>query len=77
MQRAGGTVNRFTADRVYRLTGISAPGLTAAYTYNGNGLRVARTVSGVTERDTWATVFGMAQVLVPHHTSSARVDGGA
>ncbi len=60
---AGGVTTAYTFDGLDRLTAISAPGLTAAYAYNGDNLRVARTVNGVTERDTWATVFGLPQVL--------------
>ncbi|MBI2761302.1 MAG: RHS repeat protein, partial [Chloroflexi bacterium] len=61
-QTTGGTTTIFTYDKLNRLTAISAP-VNASYAYNGDGLRVAKTVGGTTTRDTWATVFGMPQVV--------------
>jgi RHS repeat-associated protein len=51
----------YAYDALDRLTGISGP-VTAGYAYNGDGLRVSKTVGGATTRYTW-DVLGLPRVL--------------
>jgi len=62
-------VHTFSYDAADRLVGVSGPGLTAGYTYNGDGLRVASTVNGVPTTYTWdvsgdVVAGGLPQVLM-------------
>lgn len=53
-------VTSYTYDQANRLI---AYGSSAIYTYNGDGLRMSKTVSGATEAFTWDTAEGLPQIL--------------
>jgi RHS repeat-associated protein len=53
-------VTNYTYDQANRLI---AYGSSATYSYNGDGLRMSKTVSGTTEAFTWDTAEGLPQVL--------------
>lgn len=67
MTPPGGSATTLTYDQANRLT---AYGTTATYTYNGDGLRQAKTVSGTSDSLTWDVAEGIPQLLVDA-TSSA------
>jgi len=59
----------FTYDHADRLTGVSGGGVNAAYTYNGDGLRVGSVTNGLSTPYTWdvsgdAVAGGLPQVLL-------------
>ena len=55
-----GTTTKLTYDQANRLT---AYGTSATYTYNGDGLRMSKTVSGTAEAFTWDVAEGLPQLL--------------
>lgn len=61
-----GTAMTLGYDQANRLT---AYGTTATYTYNGDGLRMAKTVSGTTTTFTWDTNQGLPLLLTDGTTS--------
>jgi RHS repeat-associated protein len=52
-----------TFDALNRLTSVTRASVTTTYTYNGDGLLVAKTVGGVTTRFLWDTTNPTAQLL--------------
>ncbi|MBA3470772.1 MAG: RHS repeat-associated core domain-containing protein [Herpetosiphonaceae bacterium] len=52
-----------TFDALNRLTSVTRAGVTTTYTYNGDGLLVAKTVGGITTRFQWDTTKTNAQLL--------------
>jgi RHS repeat-associated protein len=58
---AGGSTVGLTYDQANRLTGY---GVTATYAYNGDGLRMSKTVSGTTNRFIWDVAEGLPLLLV-------------
>ncbi|WP_327066080.1 RHS repeat-associated core domain-containing protein [Kitasatospora sp. NBC_01302] len=48
-----GTATSYTYNQADELTGYSGPGGTATYGYNGQGLRISKTVGGVSTAFTW------------------------
>ncbi|MBA3471005.1 MAG: hypothetical protein H0T53_15330 [Herpetosiphonaceae bacterium] len=52
-----------TFDALNRLTSVTRAGVTTTYTYNGDGLLVAKTVGGITTRFQWDTTKANAQLL--------------
>jgi RHS repeat-associated protein len=63
----GGTTTNLTYDQANRLTGYGA---TTTYTYDGDGTRASKTVSGSAEAFTWGAAGGRAQLLVDSTSSS-------
>jgi len=63
----GGTATTLTYDQANRLT---AYGTTATYTYDGDGLRQSKTVSGTTDAFTWDAAEGTPGVLVDATSAS-------
>jgi RHS repeat-associated protein len=57
-------VRTFTYDAADRLVAVSGGGVNAAYTYNGDGLRVLSTVNGVPTPYVWDVAAGLPQVLM-------------
>ena len=53
----------FTWDQANRLTGLTNGGATASYTYNGDGVRVGRTVNGITTAYLQDLAAGFSVVL--------------
>jgi hypothetical protein len=60
-------------DAASRLTGF---GTSATYTYNGNGLRMSKTVSGTTSAFTWDEAEGTPLALVAGATDYVYGPGG-
>lgn len=48
-----GAATENTYNQAQQLTGASTTGLTASYSYNGDGLRMSKRVNGTTEQYTW------------------------
>ncbi len=53
----------YTYDPLNRLTSVTRAGVTTTYSYNGDGLLVAKTVNGETTRFLWDTTKSNAQLL--------------
>jgi YD repeat-containing protein len=68
VQPLTGTASTLGYDQANRLTSV---GGTASYTYNGDGLRASKAVSGVSTAQTWDTSSTVANLLmdVPPPTS--------
>jgi RHS repeat-associated protein len=60
-------------DQANRLTGY---GTTATYAYNGDGLRMSKTLSGATSRFTWDVADGLPLALVDGTTNYVYGPGG-
>ena len=60
---AGGSATTLSYDQANRLTGFGAPGTTASYAYNGDGLRMSKTVNGATTAFTWDLAEPEPQLL--------------
>lgn len=60
----GSAMTSLTYDEENRLTGYATATTTASYVYNGDGLRMSKTVNGgATESYTWDTAEGTPQLL--------------
>ena len=57
------TLASYAYDQANRLVGLTAGRTTATYGYNGDGLRVSKTVGGRTQRFAWDISQGMPLVL--------------
>lgn len=69
-----GATTSLAYDQADRLTGYAG---TATYSYDGTGLRAAKTVSGVTTPFVWDQAEGVAQLLVEGATQYVYGPGGA
>ena len=65
VDQSNNTVN-MTFDQANRMTAF---GSTTTYKYNGDGVRMSKTVSGTTSQVTWDTVEGLPMVLADGATS--------
>lgn len=45
------------------ICGAVEPEIGATYAFNGDSIRVSKTVSGIMTYDTWASLFGLPQVI--------------
>jgi RHS repeat-associated protein len=70
----GGTAVSFGYDQANRLTSSNSGA--ASYAYNGDGLRMSRTVVGVTTQQTWDLAEGLPLLLVDGTTSYVTGPGG-
>jgi RHS repeat-associated protein len=70
---AGGSTVTMTYDQANRLT---AYGGAATYAYNGDGLRMSKTVSGTTTQQAWDTAEGVPLLLVDGTTDYVYGPGG-
>ncbi|MGI8549720.1 MAG: RHS repeat domain-containing protein [Dehalococcoidia bacterium] len=63
----GNTISRgtdsFTWDPLNRLTSMSAGGVSASMTYNGDGMRLSRTTGGSTTNYLWDIGGGLPQII--------------
>jgi RHS repeat-associated protein len=73
MTPAGGPTTTLTYDQANRLTGY---GGSATYAYNGDGLRMTKTVSGTAEAFTYDTAEGMPLIIQDGTTSYVTGAGG-
>lgn len=71
-----GTKTTYSYDQLGRLTGISGPGASASYAYNGDGLRMSKTVSGSKQQFTWDTAEGEPLLLAAGSTYYVEGPGG-
>ena len=70
-----GTATDYTYDQAGRLTGVSGP-TTASYFYNGDGLRMSKTVNGTTEQYTWNEASSLPLLLEDGSTDFIYGPGG-
>ena len=68
-----GVVTNYVWDQANRLTGAAT---TATYVYNGDGLRMNKTVSGTPEAFTWNVVGGLPTIIQDGSTSYVTDDSG-
>jgi RHS repeat-associated protein len=63
-------------DQANRLTGFTAAGTTASYTYNGGGLRTSKTVNAVTTAFVWDQASSLPMLLTEGATAYVYGPGG-
>jgi RHS repeat-associated protein len=83
------STDTYTYDAAQRMTGLQSPTTTASYGYDGDGLRMSKTVDGVTSQFTWdqsgslplllsdgtnAYVYGPGDMPIEQITESTVVD---
>ena len=64
-----GTVSTLGYDQARRLTSYTTTGLTDTYTYNGDGLRMSKTVNGTPHTYLWDTTTSTPQLLEDNGTA--------
>ncbi|MGC1185527.1 MAG: RHS repeat-associated core domain-containing protein, partial [Candidatus Dormiibacterota bacterium] len=73
---AAGAATDYSYDQADRLTGVSTTGLSASYAYNGDGLRMSKTVNGTTEQYSWDQSGSLPLLIQDGATSFIYGPGG-
>lgn len=69
-------VTTFTWDQANHLIGYASSATAAVYTYNGDGVRMSKTVGGSTTQQTWDTAEGLPMIIQDGSTSYVTGSGG-